>query len=188
MDIKTKLSKEYKNYHKKQAKEKVKTENDKDFEEYVLKVARYGARNGRARQEIIKIKSEAKQYKRVMKNLDFHAKKAAENGLSLEIYRSYEQDGEKKENITAYITGWAPAGNFSTPLKFLPPWLQFPGVKRHEFPFIGDDRANYWFDFWPKYKELSKEDRILYQKEFPGSGEWENVYKEFEDSIFGKSD
>ena len=67
---------------------------------------------------------------------------------------------------------------FSTSLRILPPWLEYPTFPRYSIGWRMGGGEDYWDEFWTAYQALTTEEKRWYRHDFPEPAAWSNVYAE----------
>lgn len=65
---------------------------------------------------------------------------------------------------------------YSTKLKQLPPWLEYPNVARYEIWWRMGPSEDYWHSFWAEFRNLTPKEQKWYQQDFPEPPGWTGVY------------
>jgi len=75
---------------------------------------------------------------------------------------------------------------YSTSLKKLPPWLEYPNIPRYDIWWRMGESEDYWHEFWREFRNLSRAEQRWYQQDFPEPKPWVGVYmdmtREYSDS------
>ena len=68
--------------------------------------------------------------------------------------------------------------SYSTSLRLLPPWLEYPTFPRFSIGWRMGGGEDYWDEFWTAYQALTTEEKRWYRHDFPEPAAWSNVYTE----------
>ena len=65
---------------------------------------------------------------------------------------------------------------FSTKLRKLPPWLEYPSYRKCSIGWRMGDGEDYYHKFWKNFKKLTPTEQKWYQQDFPEPDAWKGFY------------